>query len=219
MQNNGDFIKLYRKFIKWGWYTDSNTKALFLHLLILARWTPGEFLGIKLDRGQYACNVPKLMEETGMTRQEIRTSVKKLKKTRELTSYREAGHTVYTIVSYDLYQSSNQRATNEQPMSNQRATNEQPIIEEERKKERKKEGRGNQPPTFTEFKNYAISKSNKVDVNKLKLKYESWIENGWKKEIKGKLVEIKVWKSTLLNTLTYGYLDKDPSDEKPLQKI
>jgi biotin operon repressor len=212
MENNGDFIKLYRKFTKWGWYTDVNTKSIFLHLLILARWTPGEFLGIKLDRGQYACNLPKLMEQTGMTRQQLRTSIEKLKKTNELTTYREAGYTVYTIVSYDSYQSTNQRPTNDQPTTNQRPTNDQPIIEEEGKKERKKEKTIGAVPTFFEFFKYAYSKNPKVDRAKLQMKYEAWKESGWCVPRGNKLEPIKIWKTTLLNTMTYGNLDADPKE-------
>ena len=210
---HGDFIKLYRKFLDWGWYKDHNTKILFIHLLIVARWKSGQFMGIDLARGQYACNIPKLIDQTGLTRQQIRTSIEKLIKTNELTTHREAGYTVFTIVSYDSYQSSNQRATNEQPMSNQRATNEQPIIEEEGKKERKKE---KSIPAFFEFYKYALSKNPKVDKDKLKMKYDSWIESGWCVQRNGKLEPIKVWKSTLTNTMIYGHLN---SDETQGQRI
>ena len=35
MANEG-YIKLYRRMMKWGWYTDTPTKCVFLHLLFLA---------------------------------------------------------------------------------------------------------------------------------------------------------------------------------------
>lgn len=58
----------------------------------------------------------------------------------------------------------------------------------------------NTPPSFNDFQEYALSNSNKVDLQKLKWKYDSWLENGWKN---GHGKPIKNWKSTLLNTIQY----------------
>lgn len=55
-------------------------------------------------------------------------------------------------------------------------------------------------PDFDEFKNYALIKKPNVCLENLKLKYDSWFENGWKN---GNDKEIKNWKSTLLNTLPH----------------
>jgi len=55
-------------------------------------------------------------------------------------------------------------------------------------------------PTFEEFKNFAIEKKPTVCINSLQLKYQAWIENGWKD---GKDKKIVNWKSKLLNTLPY----------------
>ena len=64
----------------------------------------------------------------------------------------------------------------------------------------KEDKKNNNIPAFEEFKQYAISKKDDVDLNALNLKYESWKENGWKN---GNGKKIKNWKSTLLNTLPY----------------
>ena len=55
-------------------------------------------------------------------------------------------------------------------------------------------------PPYTEFKEYAVSNKPKVDRDALKLKYESWVVNGWKD---GNNNEIKNWKTKLLNTLPH----------------
>lgn len=67
-------------------------------------------------------------------------------------------------------------------------------------------------PTYLEFESYALSKKI-VNKNDLKLKYDAWVENGWKD---GHDNKIKNWKSKLLNTLRYfdaikekGKLDVD----------
>jgi hypothetical protein len=62
----------------------------------------------------------------------------------------------------------------------------------------------NNIPAWEDFLAYALD--NKPLVNKLdlKLKYDAWVVNGWKKQSKdGKLVKIANWKGTLLNTLPY----------------
>lgn len=55
-------------------------------------------------------------------------------------------------------------------------------------------------PTFDEFLEYAIQQKPKVDIDLLKLKYDSWIFNNWND---GNDNKIKNWKSKLNNTLPY----------------
>ena len=55
-------------------------------------------------------------------------------------------------------------------------------------------------PTFEVFLNEAIGKKKNVNQLDLKLKYDSWVVNGWKD---GKGKKIKNWKSKLYNTLPY----------------
>jgi uncharacterized protein YdaU (DUF1376 family) len=58
-------------------------------------------------------------------------------------------------------------------------------------------------PNFDEFLEYAKSKEQNVDVNDLRLKYDSWVESDWSINRNGKYQKIVFWKSTLLNTLPY----------------
>ena len=37
MQNNS-WIKIYRSMLDWEWYSDNNTKSLFIHCLIKANY-------------------------------------------------------------------------------------------------------------------------------------------------------------------------------------
>lgn len=59
-------------------------------------------------------------------------------------------------------------------------------------------------PSFDDFKKYAFSKAEElniqIDMLKLQSKYESWKENGWKDGYNKKIVN---WKSKLNNTLQY----------------
>ncbi len=58
----------------------------------------------------------------------------------------------------------------------------------------------NNIPAYSDFKNFALIKKSTIDELSLKLKYESWTENGWKD---GNNKPIKNWKSKLLNTIPY----------------
>lgn len=55
-------------------------------------------------------------------------------------------------------------------------------------------------PTYEDFLNYSVAKKPNVCTMQLKLKYDSWVENGWKD---GNNKPIKNWKSKILNTLPY----------------
>ena len=60
--------------------------------------------------------------------------------------------------------------------------------------------RNNNIPLFADFKIYALDKKPLVDLEALNLKYQSWVEVGWKNGNGKKIIN---WKSTLLNTLPY----------------
>lgn len=126
------WIKLNKKILKWGWYSDANVKITFLHLLLIATYEDCEYLGIKLKRGQAIIGSEKTAEQIGITRQQLRTALKKLEKFGEISKKSTNKFTIVTVENYNKYQginkSSNQRITNEQPTNNQRITNEQPHL-------------------------------------------------------------------------------------------
>ena len=121
MANEG-FIKLYRKMLEWGWYDDGPTKDVFIHLLLIASYEDKAYRGIALERGQVVATVAEISKQTGLSRQQIRTAISKLISTSEVTTSKDGKYTVFTVKNYADYQAanqnSNQRATNEQPLSN-----------------------------------------------------------------------------------------------------
>lgn len=60
MANEG-YIKLYRRMMKWGWYTDAPTKCVFLHLLFLACYEPCYYKGVHLETGQTVASIQNAM--------------------------------------------------------------------------------------------------------------------------------------------------------------
>lgn len=116
-----EFIKVYRKFMEWEWYTDVNTTKLFIHCLLRANWKPGKWQGINYDPGEFITSLPSLSKETGLSIQQIRTSLDKLISTGELTSKTTDSSTgrklsknrIITVNNWDKYQGSNSQ-TNSQ---------------------------------------------------------------------------------------------------------
>lgn len=137
---NGDYIKLNRKILEWEWYKDEHTKNLFLHCLLKANWKEGKFKGTTVPRGSFISSVQKLSEETNLSVQQIKTALKHLKSTGEVTSKATNKFTVFTIKNYGIYQDINQQ-DNQQVTSNQQTNNQQVTTIEERKKERREEGK------------------------------------------------------------------------------
>ncbi|MBQ8042553.1 MAG: hypothetical protein IJ272_00170, partial [Clostridia bacterium] len=106
------WISLYKKFTYWQWYKDINVKTVFIHLLLKASYEDTTWNNIEVKRGQVITSRKHLAEETGLTEQQIRTSLKKLLSTQEITIQTTNKYTVITIEKYDFYQTSNIKSTN-----------------------------------------------------------------------------------------------------------
>ena len=126
--SNTEYVKLFRKMLNWEWYTDINTKVLFLHCLLKANWKDGAWHGHTYKRGQFITSLPSLSKETGLSIQQVRTALKHLKSTGELTVKNYSKFRVITVVSYDSFQGAN-RQTNSKSTGKstvkQQATNRQ----------------------------------------------------------------------------------------------
>ncbi len=124
---SGSFITLHRKITQWEWYTDANVMRLFVHLLLIASHKDYQWRGIEIKRGQVMTGRKVLASETGMSEQEIRTALNKLKSTKEITIRATSKYSIITICNYSTYQDIKERKqpTNqpaEQPTINQQST-------------------------------------------------------------------------------------------------
>lgn len=101
-----DYVKISRKILEWEWYTDANTKVLFLHILLKANWKDGRFQGVEVPRGSFVTSLQNLAAETGLTVRNVRTALKHLENTGEVTSNRHVKFSVITVKNYDRYRRS-----------------------------------------------------------------------------------------------------------------
>ena len=125
--NDGNWIKLNRSMLKWEWYDDVNTKAVFLHALLKANYEDGAYRGHKLCPGDVVFGRKKWAEQLGMSEQQVRTAIDHLKETGEISTIKTTNRfTILRIENWTLYQSKDDEATNKttnkQPTSNQQAT-------------------------------------------------------------------------------------------------
>ena len=192
---DGNYIKLSRGLLEWEWYTDINTTRLFIHMLLKANWKDGNFKGTTFSRGSFVSSIGKLAGETGLTEREIRTAISHLKKTGEVTSKTTNKYTVFTVVKYDLYQTSDKQ--NDSQETSKRHSNDilTPTIEE--KKEGKNKRINNtgrfEPPDVETVRAYCQERGNKVDPQAFVDFYES---KGWmvgKNKMKNWKAAVRTW--------------------------
>lgn len=124
--SNG-FVKVHRKMIHWEWYTDSKTLHLFLHLLFKANYLPSKWRGVSLSPGQIITGRRQLSLETGISVQSVRTSLKRLESTHEITIKTTRRFSIITIVNWVAYQGDLlKNDQNNNPLANHETTNKQP---------------------------------------------------------------------------------------------
>ena len=98
------WLKLHRKIKKWEWYGDPLMVALFVHLIIEANYESKMWRGREIKRGQFITSGRKLASETGLSYQTIRTKLKQLQLTQELTQEPTQKYTIITLCNYESYQ-------------------------------------------------------------------------------------------------------------------
>lgn len=161
------WIKLHRKVTEWEWYTDRNTLAVFLHLLIMANIEDKKYRGYDVKRGECIIGRKSLAEDLNMSEQNVRTAINHLLLTNEITIKTTNQFTIVTICNYNSYQVNeiptdqrsnqqpNQQLTNDQPTGNQQLTTPKEYIEY--KKERNEEERVcNAPATLEEVESHCV---------------------------------------------------------------
>ncbi len=121
MEENQGWIHLFRKFTNWEWYDNPNVKIVFLHCLLMANHKTGKWQGITIKRGQFISSYEKIASANGLSVQQVRTSIKKLKMTQEINTQTTNLYTLITVNNYGLYQSTltdKQQSINKQITTN-----------------------------------------------------------------------------------------------------
>lgn len=138
------WLKLHRETLDWEWYGDHNTCRLFFHLLLRANYKPSRYMGYEIPAGSIAAGIDKLAEQTGLSVQQVRTALTKLKSTNEITIKTTNKFSIITMIKWETYQEDNEQnnnqVTNDQQTDNKRITPSKEGKKEEGKKDIKPAG-------------------------------------------------------------------------------
>jgi hypothetical protein len=175
------FILLHRQLTKWEWYQDANTLQLFIHLLLMANHKDGRWQGIVVKRGQHITGIHKLMKALGQTEQQIRTRLKRLKLTKEITIKTTNKYSMITITNYEAYNSKKKTNNNQANtgITNEAQTNNNQITTNNNDNNDNNENKKEYPPKSIEIELsehlYKSMKSNNPDV--LEPNWQTWAQS------------------------------------------
>jgi len=123
-RNANGFITLDRTILQWRWYTVPSTAHLFVYLILRANHEDRDFMGITVHRGELISSLKHISEDTGLSINQVRTAIKHLISTSEITSTSTNRYTLISIVNYDLYQSvTTNKSTNRSQTKHKQITN------------------------------------------------------------------------------------------------
>ena len=128
------WIKLHRQLLEWEWYNDNNTFRLFIHLLLMANHKDKKYKGMQLKAGTVITGLELLSKQTGLSVQQIRTSLKRLISTNEITNETSSKGSIIQIVKYIDYQLLTSEVTNQQQTNNKRTTTNNNVKKEKKGK-------------------------------------------------------------------------------------
>lgn len=98
------WVKIPRGITDKSWYGTPNDVCLFLHLAMTANFTTGYFKGVEIRRGQLIRSLDNLAMETGLTKNQIRTSIKHLISTQTITQETTHAGSLITVENYEFMQ-------------------------------------------------------------------------------------------------------------------
>lgn len=191
------YIKLYRSLLNWEWYDDINTKTVFLHLLLTVNIAKRQWHGITVPCGSRVCSYAVLASETRLSVDKVRTAIKHLEATGEITRCKYPKCTVFTVNNYDKFQNVPSISTGDYQDSPEvvpKSSQQNKKIEEDKEDiylsilDAESQ---NFPPTLEEIRLFAEQEKIRIDVQKF---YDYYTERDWKTK-NGNF--IRNWKKTL----------------------
>lgn len=97
------FAKLYRKFLEWEWYDDTNVKVLFIHLLLKTNHKDKKYRGELIEKGSFVTSFDSLSKELSLSVKQIRLAMNKLEKSGHVTRKGTRKGQVVYLANFDTY--------------------------------------------------------------------------------------------------------------------
>ena len=90
--------------MSWERYQDTNTKVVFIHLLLKSCFDQCHHKNISLSRGQYCTSISGLADELNLSPRNVRTALKKLQDSGEITIETTNKYSIVSVQKYEDYQ-------------------------------------------------------------------------------------------------------------------
>ena len=87
----------------WEWYETTNVFRLFYHCLLHTNLEDKRYCGKEIKAGQFVSSRARISAETGLTVDQVRTALKKLKDTGYISTKSTNKYTIYTVIGYQEY--------------------------------------------------------------------------------------------------------------------
>ena len=124
------WVKIFRELLQWEWFDKAEMVQLFMYLLLKANSEDRQWQGMLVKRGQLVTSNANMRRDLKLSEQRIRTCIKRLISTGEITYEATNRNVVITICNYGKYQGnkvptnepSNEKSTNEQRTNNEQST-------------------------------------------------------------------------------------------------
>ncbi|MBQ2391389.1 MAG: hypothetical protein II306_06430 [Clostridia bacterium] len=121
--------------LDWDWFQDANTFRVFIYCLLKANHEPKKWQGVEIKKGQFVTSYEKIASDLNIGVQSVRTSIKKLNLTGELTNKSTSRYSIITVKNWIRFQETNKQ-TNTQLTGNQQTTNKQLTTNKNEKNEK-----------------------------------------------------------------------------------
>ena len=155
---NDGWVKLFRQFKEWEWYSDVPVKTLFIHLLLSVNHAPQKWRGETIRKGETVTSIAGLAEECGLSVQQVRSALAKLEKTGEIERRATNKNTVVKVVKFSVYQAqpSDEQQTNNKQITNKQQSNNNQITTNKNEKNEKND-KNIYKGVYGEYKNVRLT--------------------------------------------------------------
>jgi len=121
------FIKLYRSFLDWRWFSDSDATKLYLYCLLNANYQNDNYAGVNIQKGEFITSIRELSFKVGMSRGRVSRTLIKLQQTKDIIIKTKKQYTLIFVVEFEKYQTFDRRGENRK--NNQNIKKSEPLFE------------------------------------------------------------------------------------------
>lgn len=98
------WVKIHRKFQNWEWRDSPKHVAVFLDLLLEANHKDNSYRGVNIKAGSLTTSYQAISARTGVSVRSVRTVLRDLKTTNEVTHKTTRHYSIISIANWDSYQ-------------------------------------------------------------------------------------------------------------------